>query len=113
MPHDPDIDVPDDQSSGADDSNRFTRRAFLAGAAAATGAVWLNLGAPALASAATGRNPGAKGACSLPHAVLDRIWRGYRSDRSGQIMVVPHGANFMAGGISHSTPFPYTQDVPV
>ncbi len=28
-------------------------------------------------------------------------------------MVVPHGSNYMDGGISHSTPWPYTQDVPM
>jgi hypothetical protein len=29
------------------------------------------------------------------------------------MIVVPHGWNFMSGGISHSTPFAYTQDVPM
>jgi type I phosphodiesterase/nucleotide pyrophosphatase len=111
-PHEPHTDAPSDDPSPGDDARHITRRAFLAGAAATTGAVWLNLGRPASASE-PGKDPGPTGACRLPHEVLQRIWRGYRSDRSGQIIVVPHGANFMAGGISHSTPFPYTQDVPV
>jgi hypothetical protein len=94
-----------------DDGGRFSRRRFLTGAATTAGALMLG-GLPAFGSTVP-KTAGPAAACDLPHAVLQRIWRGYRKDRSGQLIVVPHGANYMAGGISHSTPFPYTQDVPM
>jgi hypothetical protein len=36
-----------------------------------------------------------------------------RLDRSGDIQIVPREPNFVNGGLTHATPFDYTQDVPV
>lgn len=61
-------------------------------------------------------NAGALGraACeNLPHDVLLRTWRGVRTDRSGDIQIVPADPNFVNGGLTHATPFDYTQDVPL
>lgn len=45
--------------------------------------------------------------------VLLRTWRGVRLDRSGDIQIVPLEPNFVNGGLTHATPFDYTQDVPL
>ncbi|MGH2672482.1 MAG: alkaline phosphatase family protein, partial [Actinomycetota bacterium] len=45
--------------------------------------------------------------------VLVRTWRGVRLDRSGDIQIVPVEPNFVNGGLTHATPFDYTQDVPL
>jgi hypothetical protein len=45
--------------------------------------------------------------------VLLRTWRGVREDRSGDIQIVPADPNFVNGGLTHATPFDYTQDVPL
>ena len=56
----------------------------------------------------------AKQVCaSLSHEVLLRTWRGYFPGRSGDIQIVPKDPNFVNGGLTHSTPFAYTQDVPL
>jgi len=95
-------------------AGRITRRTFLAGAAATPVALWLQGKVPAAAAERAARyGAGPDAACRLNHEVVLRIWRGWRSDRSGQVVVVPHGANYMAGGISHSTPYPYTQNIPM
>lgn len=52
-------------------------------------------------------------ACALPPEVLRRMWRGYRPDRSGDVMLVTRGMNYVDGGISHATAWPYTQEVPM
>jgi hypothetical protein len=101
-----------DAKAAAFDGGRVTRRRFLGSAALAAGATFLELGTPAWASPDV-RGTGSAAACSLPADVRDRIVRGYRRDRSGQLMIVPHGFDFVSGGISHSTPFAYTQDVPM
>jgi hypothetical protein len=44
---------------------------------------------------------------------LLRTWRGVRLDRSGDIQIVPKDPNFVNGGLTHATPFDYTQDVPL
>ena len=92
---------------------RISRRRFLAGAAAAPAGLWLSKAVPA--AAATGRSYGPDSACDLPHDVLVRIWRGWRADRSGRIVLVPHGLDYLAGGglVTHSTPWGYTQHVPM
>jgi len=55
----------------------------------------------------------AKIACaSTSHEVLLRTWRGVRTDRSGEIQIIPKDPNFVNGGLTHATPFDYTQDVP-
>jgi hypothetical protein len=50
---------------------------------------------------------------SVDHDVLLRTWRGVRLDRSGDIQIVPIEPNFVSGGLTHATPFDYTQEVPV
>ena len=49
---------------------------------------------------------GPHGACGLPSYVLTRIWRGYDPNLSGQIIVVPHGRNFLGAGAPHASPWP-------
>jgi hypothetical protein len=51
--------------------------------------------------------------CSLPEDLLLRIWRGYRSDRSGDIQMLAREPNFVGGGFSHSGPWDYLQEVPM
>jgi hypothetical protein len=63
-----------------------------------------------------GANAGelARIACrSLDRDVLLRTWRGVRLDRSGDVQIVPVDPNFVNGGLTHATPFDYTQDVPL
>jgi hypothetical protein len=56
----------------------------------------------------------AKQVCSqTPHDVLLRTWRGVFPGRSGQIQLIPTFPNFINGGLTHSTPFDYTQEVPL
>ena len=56
----------------------------------------------------------AKTACeNTSHEVLLRTWRGVRLDRSGDVQIVPKDPNFVNGGLTHATPFDYTQDVPL
>ncbi|MGH2591148.1 MAG: alkaline phosphatase family protein, partial [Actinomycetota bacterium] len=56
----------------------------------------------------------ARDACRNADAdVLLRTWRGVRVDWSGDIQIVPKEPNFVNGGLTHATPFDYTQDVPV
>jgi hypothetical protein len=50
---------------------------------------------------------------NVSHEVLLRTWHGYFPGRSGDIQIIPKYPNFVNGGLTHSTPFPYTQDVPV
>jgi hypothetical protein len=91
-------------------STPISRRSFLAGAAAAPLAFWLDAKLPSAADLA--KEAGPTGACGLSHEVLVRCWRGWDPVRSGQIITVPHGKNYF-GGYSHATPYPYTQDVPM
>jgi hypothetical protein len=56
----------------------------------------------------------AQTACAnTSHVVLLRTWRGMRLDRSGDIQIIPKDPNFVNGGLTHATPFDYTQDVPL
>jgi hypothetical protein len=101
-----------------------SRRAFLGGAAAS--------GLAALLAACTGGRAGTttgptiaphqlsellhqqlQAARSLPKDVQLRLQRGYMAERAGQVITVPTGFNYFDGGISHTTPWPYTQDVPM
>jgi hypothetical protein len=50
---------------------------------------------------------------NTPHEVLLRTWRGIMPGRSGDIQIVPTYPNFVNGGLTHATPFGYTQDVPL
>jgi len=56
----------------------------------------------------------ARTACgNLERDVLLRTWRGVRVDRGGEIQIIPKDPNFVNGGLTHATPFDYTQEVPV
>lgn len=67
-------------------------------------------GPPAGASAKTL----ARIACrNTEHEALVRTWRGVRLDRSGDIQIIPKDPNFVNGGLTHATPFDYTQEVPL
>jgi len=56
----------------------------------------------------------ARAACqNLSHEVLLRTWRGVSLDRSGDIQIIPKFPNFVNGGLTHATPYAYTQDVPL
>jgi len=55
-----------------------------------------------------------RGACDdVPHDALLRTWRGTRLDRSGDIQIIPFEPDFVSGGLTHSTPFDHTQEVPL
>jgi hypothetical protein len=56
----------------------------------------------------------AEAACqNVEHDVLLRTWRGVRVDRGGDVQIIPLDPNFVNGGLTHATPFDYTQEVPV
>jgi hypothetical protein len=56
----------------------------------------------------------AKRACAITQRdVLLRTWRGIMPGRSGDIQIIPRYPNFVNGGLTHATPFAYTQDVPL
>jgi Type I phosphodiesterase / nucleotide pyrophosphatase len=56
----------------------------------------------------------ARDACrTIDRDVLLRTWRGVRLDRSGDVQIIPIEPNFVSGGLTHATPFDYTQEVPV
>ena len=50
-------------------------------------------------------------ACDIPHEILQRVWRGYVPGRSGDILTIERYPNQY--NTRHSTPFAYTQDVPL
>lgn len=50
-------------------------------------------------------------ACDLPTEVLERVWRGYVPERSGEVLAMELEPNQF--GTRHSTPYAYTQDVPL
>lgn len=45
--------------------------------------------------------------------VLERVRRGIQPSRSGDVVMIPWEPNFVDGGLTHATPFDYTQDVPM
>ena len=56
----------------------------------------------------------AKEVCAqVAHEILLRTWRGVFPGRSGDIQIIPTFPNFVSGGLTHSTPYDYTQDVPM
>jgi hypothetical protein len=55
----------------------------------------------------------AKIACSLPHEQIQRVYDGYRSDRSGEVQFLPKFPNFVGSYYSHSGTWPYLQEVPL
>lgn len=50
-------------------------------------------------------------ACDVPVELLERMWRGYYPGRSGDIITIEQFPAIY--GNRHSTPWPYTQDVPL
>lgn len=50
--------------------------------------------------------------CDVPDVLLQRVRRGYVPGRSGDVLTIEWEPNQFLG-IRHSTPFPYTQDVPL
>ncbi|MBI3648673.1 MAG: alkaline phosphatase family protein [Actinobacteria bacterium] len=55
-----------------------------------------------------------KAACANDtHEVLLRTWHGIMPGRSGDISMIPKFPNFVNSGLSHATPYDYTQNVPI
>lgn len=50
-------------------------------------------------------------ACDVPVELLERMWRGYYPGRSGDVLLIEQYPAIY--GNRHSTPWPYTQDVPM
>ncbi len=50
-------------------------------------------------------------ACDVPVEILERVWRGYVPGRSGDVLAIEQLPNQY--NTRHSTPFAYTQDVPL
>ena len=69
--------------------------------------------APAAAAQVQSASDLVQSACHLPHEQLLRIARGTRTDRSGEVQIVPKQPNYVAGGYSHAGPWNYLQRVPV
>ncbi|HEU4527487.1 MAG TPA: alkaline phosphatase family protein [Actinomycetota bacterium] len=56
----------------------------------------------------------ARTACrNTAHDALLRTWRGVRLDRGGDVQIIPRDPNFVNGGLTHATPFDYSQEVPL
>jgi hypothetical protein len=51
--------------------------------------------------------------CGLPDPWLERIWRGYRPDRSAELQILPRQPNFVGAGLPHVGPWEYTEHVPM
>ncbi len=49
--------------------------------------------------------------CDVPHVLLLRQWRGYVPGRSGDVLLIERQPHHF--GTRHSTPYAYTQDVPL
>jgi arylsulfatase A-like enzyme len=76
-------------------------------AAAAGGVVWWRFGLGEGEPDAEAAVP----ACDISPDILQRVWRGYVPKRSGEVLAIerlPH-----QWGSRHSTPYAYTQDVPL
>ena len=58
-------------------------------------------------------DPMVKVACGLPDEWLIRIARGYRSDRSAELQILPEEPNFVGAGLPHVGPWDYTSEVPM
>lgn len=71
-------------------------------------------GGPSVVATGPSAEELARIACAnVDHDALLRTWRGMRLDRSGDLQIVPRDPNFVNGGLTHATPFDYTQDVPL
>jgi hypothetical protein len=81
---------------------------------AVVGVLALILGASAAPSpAASAAEDLAAIACRVDRDVLLRTYRGVMLGRSGDIQMIPTFPNYVAGGLTHSTPFDHTQKVPL
>jgi Type I phosphodiesterase / nucleotide pyrophosphatase len=65
------------------------------------------------ASASTMSELIARACANDSHDVLLRSWHGMMPGRSGDIQIIPKFPNFVNTGLSHATPYAYTQDVPL
>jgi hypothetical protein len=87
-------------------------------AALAAGLVLL-VGAAAIGTAAADSSPAstdaiARRVCgSVKHELLLRVARGYFPGRSGQVQYIASEPNFVDGGLTHSGPWDYDQEVPL
>lgn len=50
---------------------------------------------------------------SISHTVLQRIYNGTDPHRSGDIQLIPTYPNFVSGGLTHASPYGYTEHVPL
>jgi hypothetical protein len=84
--------------------------AAATGVASSGGAV---TGHPTGTPAVTDRALARRVCAAASREVLLRTWRGIMPGRSGDIQIIPRYPNFVNGGLTHATPFAYTQDVPL
>ncbi len=63
--------------------------------------------------AAQGTGDLERAACTLADDELLRIWRGWRQDRGGDLIVVPREPNYLGRGFPHAGPWDYLQHVPM
>jgi predicted AlkP superfamily pyrophosphatase or phosphodiesterase len=90
-----------------------TSAAGSGGGASDTSAGPTGPGSPPPAASVSDRGL-ARAACrNTSHDALLRTWRGVRLDRSGDVQIVAKDPNFVNGGLTHATPFDYSQDVPL
>jgi hypothetical protein len=69
---------------------------------------------PSAAAASSQEQALARRVCaSVQHELLLRVARGYFPGRSGQIQFIPTEPNFVDGGLTHSGPWDYDQQVPL
>ena len=55
-----------------------------------------------------------RSACAVPTELLVRTWRGHRSDRGGDLELLPQEPDFVGhGGLPHSGPWDYVAEVPL
>jgi hypothetical protein len=62
---------------------------------------------------AAAEGPVGKVVCGLPETWLQRIWRGYRADRSAELQILPRRPNFVGAGLPHVGPWDYVSHVPM
>ena len=93
---------------------------FRASVAALSAGLALLLGAAAIGTAAAASPEAAsddaiaRRVCgSVKHELLLRVASGYFPGRSGQVQYVASEPNFVDGGLTHSGPWDYDQEVPL
>jgi hypothetical protein len=74
----------------------------------------IRVAAPAAAATAGGNVRLEEIACErIGREALLRTQRGVSGSRSGDLLLIPEPPDFVNGGLSHATPFDYTQEVPL